>query len=127
MLILSHVQATVERGFFTNKQMEIDNLSENTFVAQRVVFDHIQPVDGIFNVNLNKDLLFCSSSRARYQTYLDECTKKEEVAKKRKADDDELAALNAKKCHLEEQISALHKSANVFSSQAEKALFSAYH
>ena len=36
LLLLSHGQASVERGFSVNKQMEVTNLQEDTFVAQRL-------------------------------------------------------------------------------------------
>ena len=39
LLLLSHGQASVERGFSVKKQVEIDNLSEDTFVAKRLVCD----------------------------------------------------------------------------------------
>jgi len=41
LLLLSHDQATVERGFSVNKHDEIDNLSEDTFVAKRLICDHV--------------------------------------------------------------------------------------
>ena len=41
LLLLSHGQASIERGFSVNQQMEVDSLCENTFIAQRVVHDHI--------------------------------------------------------------------------------------
>ncbi len=39
LLILSHGQATVERGFSVNKEIEICNMQEDTLVAQRLVCD----------------------------------------------------------------------------------------
>jgi len=41
LLLLSHGQASVERGFSVNKQMEIDNLTEDTFVAKCLICDHV--------------------------------------------------------------------------------------
>ena len=37
LLILSHGQASVERGFSVNKQLEIENLQERSFISQRLV------------------------------------------------------------------------------------------
>ena len=37
LLLLSHGQATVERGFSVNKEVESQNLAEETFTAQRLV------------------------------------------------------------------------------------------
>ena len=41
LLLLSHGQATVERGFSVNKEVESQNLAEETFTAQHLVCDHI--------------------------------------------------------------------------------------
>ena len=56
LLTLSHGQATVERGFFTNKQVSIDNLQETSFVAMRQIQDHIHTVKGSLNVNITKQM-----------------------------------------------------------------------
>ena len=37
LLLLSHGQANVERGFSVNKQVELDNLGEDTFVAKHTL------------------------------------------------------------------------------------------
>ena len=37
ILLLSHGQATVERGFSINKEVETVNLKEDTVIAQRLV------------------------------------------------------------------------------------------
>ena len=86
LLLLSHGQASVERGFSVNHQVEVDNHCENTFITQRVVHDHIVSVGGIFNINITRDLMtFCQASRARYQTYLDDKKRaRESVSLKRK-------------------------------------------
>ena len=41
ILILSHGQTQVERGFTTNKQLLDDNMSSDTLVAQRIIHDHM--------------------------------------------------------------------------------------
>ena len=62
LLLLSHGQASVERGFSVNKQMERANLCEETFVAQRIVNDHVKAVGGVMSVDLSKELfsIMCS-------------------------------------------------------------------
>jgi hypothetical protein len=66
LLILSHGQATVERGFSVNKQVEVENLSQRAFVAHRVICDHIASVGGINEVVIGDDLLkSCSNARTR--------------------------------------------------------------
>jgi len=51
VMLLSHGQATVERGFSINKQVESDNLKEDTFRTRRVICDHVNAVGGIFNID----------------------------------------------------------------------------
>ena len=41
VLILSHGQAQMERGFTINKQLLDDNMCSETLVAQRIVHDHM--------------------------------------------------------------------------------------
>ena len=54
LLLLLHGQASVERGFSVNKQLEVVNLQEGTYVAQRIICDHIHSVGGLLNVVINK-------------------------------------------------------------------------
>ena len=44
IMVLSHGQATVERGFSINKEVEVENLKQENIVAQRIVCDasHLQ-------------------------------------------------------------------------------------
>ena len=42
VVILSHGNAAVEVGFSINKELLIDNMLEETVVAQKVVFDGIR-------------------------------------------------------------------------------------
>lgn len=42
LLILSHGQATVERGF---SEVECENMKEKTLVAQRLVYDHVKQME----------------------------------------------------------------------------------
>ena len=42
---------TVERGFSVNKEVTIENLSEQSLVAQRTIVDHVRSVGGVLNVN----------------------------------------------------------------------------
>ena len=39
---LSHGQADVERGFSANKELLVENLNEESLIAQRLVKDHIR-------------------------------------------------------------------------------------
>ena len=45
LLLLSHGQATVERGFSFNRQLEVENLRDETYEAQRSL-DHLASIGG---------------------------------------------------------------------------------
>ena len=98
VLLLSHGQATVERGFFVDKQMKTENLGCDTFEARRLVCDHVAVVGVIQNIDVkNKQLLSsCSNAGHRYRTFLED-QKKEQAkaasAGKRKAVNDEVDQL----------------------------------
>ena len=57
---MSHRQATVERGFSVNKEAAAENLAERSFIAQRIIHDHIESVGGLANVQISKQLLMPS-------------------------------------------------------------------
>lgn len=127
LLLLSHGQASVERGFSVNRQLEVVNLQEGTYVAQRIICDHIHYVGGLMNVVISKPLLAAASgSRQRYQ--MDQDKKKalkvadqQSMIMKRKADEEELKLLKLKKQRLACDIESLKKTADSFADQAEKA------
>ena len=123
LLILSHGQATVERGFSINSQLIVENLKEESVVAQRIVYDAIAAAGGILHVAVTKSLL-CHAQAARqaYMTYLDaERAKKEALTKgaKRKMDTEALDKLEAKRRRLQVDIEALHASADELADGAE--------
>ena len=62
LLVLSHGQATVERGFSINKQVETDNLTEQSLVAKRTICDYVNFVGGIEHVDVIADTGSYSSS-----------------------------------------------------------------
>ena len=124
LLLLSHGQASVERGFSVNKQMERANLCEETFIAQRLVNDHVKAVGGVMGVALTKELLAsCSAARGRYTTYLDKMQKdrmSSAESNKRKSTVDEIDLLKTKRCRLEKDIKDLTSCADDFSVRAEQ-------
>ena len=88
--VLSHGQATVEQGFSINKQVETENLSEESVVAKRTICDYVTYVGGIEHVDVtNKKLILAATAaRQKYSPYLNELHVKEandEKSKKRKA------------------------------------------
>ena len=73
VLVLSHGQAAVERGFSVNREAEVENLKGHTLIAMRTVIDHVNSVDGIFNVEISKQLLLSfQQSRQCYGLCLEE-------------------------------------------------------
>ena len=124
LLILSHGQASVERGFSVNKQLEVENLQERSFIAQRLVQDYVQSVGGVLAVSINKPLLSSAAgARQKYLSYLDEQKRKktsEGVALKRKELVDELDKLKKKRRRLETDVDGLVKSADKFAQKAEE-------
>ena len=123
LLLLSHGQASVERGFSVNKQMERANLCEETFVAQRIVNDHVKAVGGVMSVDLSKELLAsCAASRSRYTTFLEQKQEQRLTAaesNKRKSVKSDIDELKVKRRRLEEDIDELNKCADDFFVRAE--------
>ena len=52
LLILSHGQAAVERGFSVNNELEVENLQERSLVAQRLVCEYVKLHGGASQVPL---------------------------------------------------------------------------
>lgn len=61
LLVLSHGQASVERGFLINKEMIVENQRERSLVAQRLIVDHVRSVGGVTKVEITKDLLLSAA------------------------------------------------------------------
>ena len=74
-LLLSHGQATVERGFSVNKEVETCNLHDESLEALRLICDKVIGCGGIHKVPLTKELL-AASARSQYRLYLDNKRKK---------------------------------------------------
>ena len=104
-LLISHGQASVERGFSVKRQLEVENLLDS-FVAQRLIADHVRAVGGVFKVVLSKDLLVSASvAQQRYMRYLNDQKKNEKregVGRKRKVLDNEIDAARKWKKFLED-------------------------
>ena len=124
LLLLSHGQATVERGFSVNKEVQSDNLCADTFTARRLICDHVSVAGGITNIDVTDKKLHLSASgaRQRYQAYLDDQKKKAQEAtqRKRKADSVELEELKRKQQCLTKDVEALLKAADEYAEKAEK-------
>lgn len=95
VLLLSHGQATVERGFSVNKEVEPATCS---LEALRLICDKVMSCGGILKVPLTKELLAsAASARSQYSLYLENERKKKETAiqeLKRKELEDQRRVLN---------------------------------
>ena len=123
LLMLSHGQAPVERGFSINKDVSVENLSEHNLIARRIIKDHIQHVGGMDKVLLTKEMLdFVAGARRRYQSHLEEQrVHKVRVEKglKRKNMEAELEQLRKKKKDINDDISFLTGEADKLAEKAE--------
>ena len=102
-LLLSHGQATIERGFFINKELVVENQQEQSLVARRVIKDHILHVKGVMNINITCAMVVAArSARSKYTHYLTQKKQqqeKEKQDKKRKAETDAVRELEDKRKH----------------------------
>lgn len=125
LLLLSHGQASVERGFSVNKQTEDDNLAERSLIARRLVCDYVSSVGGLSNVEVSKPLLLCAASaHQQYRNFLEEEKRKEQQhtsSLKRRSLLDEIESSKAKKLMLEKDVVELTSDADSFAERAESA------
>ena len=125
LLLLSHGQASVERGFSVNKEVMVQNLAEQSLVAQCIICDHVKSVDGIANVTCSKELLIsATSARQRYQAHLDDMKKERESVKvneRKRTLTREVTEVEGQKKRLKEDIDALIQSADNYAERAESS------
>lgn len=123
LLVLSHGQASVERGFSVNKEVEVENLKMRSIVAQRLICDHVNSVGGVMNVDINPKLLMsASAARTKYEAYLnDEKLKRQTEQEQRKRKDvmDSVDKVKEQRNRLKTDIDSLIKSADDLSEKAE--------
>ena len=69
VLILSHGNASVESGFSVNKELLLENMEEDTIVAQRIVFDAIRVAGmDVTRIDISKMIGCVKQSHSAYQT-----------------------------------------------------------
>jgi hypothetical protein len=49
--LLSHEQASVEKGRSVNKEVSVEHLAETSLIAQRTIVDHISSVGGFLKAD----------------------------------------------------------------------------
>ena len=125
LLILSHGQAQVERGFSSNKSLIDDNMSTDTIIALRSVHDHLKFHNlKAHEVEMTKVLLeSCRQARKRYfddqrsKALSAEKLEKEEAKKKV---NEEIDAVNTEIRQAVSLIENLKQSADQIGFRAEK-------
>ena len=69
ILVMSHGQASVERGFSENKQAMEVNQKGDSLIARRRIKDHIRYVGGVENVVISEGIMkSCTRARSRYRS-----------------------------------------------------------
>ncbi|KAH9378447.1 hypothetical protein HPB48_018155 [Haemaphysalis longicornis] len=123
LLLLSHRQASVERGFSVNKQVAVENLAELSYISQRVICEAVKIHGGLLNVSISKELkASVRQARHRYAAYLDEQKKQalsRQATSKRKELEQELDKMQERKSKLQKTLKCLLESADCFSEEAE--------
>jgi len=108
-----------------NKQIESDNLKEETFWTRRVIRDHVNAIGGIFNVDVaNKQLqVSAAGARQKYLAHLEDQKKQktQQASRERKLVSDEIEELKSKKLSLSNDIEAMRTSADNYADKAEKS------
>lgn len=65
-----------------NKQVMVENMKDDSIVAQRVVVDSIRAAGGLEKVTITKELqMSASGARQRYVAYLDDEKRKRKQVK----------------------------------------------
>jgi len=125
VLTLSHGNASVESGFSINEDMLVENLHEDSLVAQRTVYDSLQSAVCLTSVPIDNSMLsYVRGSHARYLLAMEEKRKtmseleKQKASKKRAAD--AIKDLQAKKAKLVQDASVEAKKMDMEIAELKK-------
>ncbi|GBM14381.1 hypothetical protein AVEN_246553-1 [Araneus ventricosus] len=74
LLLLSHGQATVEKGFSINKKVEVENMKELLYVSQRLICNYINSTgDSLHNIKITNIMhTYVCNARQIYMKYLED-------------------------------------------------------
>lgn len=105
VLILSHGNATLERGFSINKECVVVNQHEASLVGQRLVYDAVLDAGGVKKIQITKGMIqYARNAYARYKEYQDrqkaDKTEVEREAQRKREAARLTKELEAKKAHL---------------------------
>lgn len=102
IMLLSHGNSNVERGFSVNKDCLWDNMKEETVVARRIIYDAIQAHGNLNSFQVTKQMILSvRNSRSKYEEEREKKNKQEKenqqnLKRKREAEN-QLKELQAKK------------------------------
>jgi len=123
ILILSHGQSSVERGFSENKDILSVNMKQETLIAYRRAYNGIKNQGCAPEESISKELLTsCSHAYRKYQMSLSEKKKEQESDAKEKIKQNirnELAQTRKKKLQLQTTAESLIKEADDLAETAE--------
>ena len=131
--MLFHGQAAVETGFSVNKDYLVENLQEESLIALRFVYDHMnENNETAANISITNELLNCyRGTCTAYAQALEEKQKQkgvDEKVLKRKRIEEKLREISLKKQKLSQSIEKDTVRADKFSLEAEhKKDFSLLH
>lgn len=124
LLVLSHGQASVERGFSVNKELMSYNFKERSVVALRTIYGHIQKCGGVLNVTIDQDLR--NAAKNASSVYRRELAKQQQIEKDKEKEksnkhvNDEIVAVQTKRRRLIEDSIHLKESVDRLMILAEK-------
>lgn len=78
ILILFHGNASLERGFSVNKEIIVENMLQESLVAQRRIYDAISNLGGVEKVFINKNMLH--AARNAHALYVQNLKEKREAS-----------------------------------------------
>jgi len=131
VLMLFHGNASVESRFSVTNHILVDNLHEESLVAQRIVFYAIQTSGGIIWVEISKTLQpYVRTSRARNDDALkkkrDVSASDERKAKERQRASNQFKMLKAKNAKLTTAVVAEAKAIDTKIAELEKTVLYLY-
>lgn len=117
ILIISHGNAALERGFSVNKEAIVEHQTENSLIALRIIYDTVTKAGGLEKIPLTQQMLLnVRMAHSRYKEYCrNKVTEEQEKVKlqnekKRKAE--ELRELEAKKKKFLQDAAAVENEIN---------------
>lgn len=122
VLALFHGQAAVESGFSVNEDILVENLTEQSIMAQRAVLNAIQYYGGVLDVSLTTALLNSVKAASRRRNVALEqrrsVIQKNNTNQKRDRElDESLQKIQATKANLEQQMQDLESQASAIKKQ----------